>query len=154
MFLSKAILIYQGFIQPYFDYCADEFLLSAFSFPFLLQSCRSNIMTLLYTEKPGDTENAGFVVYFRSERSIFLFERSLLKALYDEISIAIIDVNSSVSGDSFIRRSSLMDVMAIGQNNMLQPIVLYFSARYGGTYKFTKVLRLMVQILRLVLFEL
>ena len=94
------------------------------------------------------------MVYFRSERSIFLFERSLLKALYDEISIAIIDVNSSVSGDSFIRRSSLMDVMAIGQNNMLQPIVLYFSARYGGTYKFTKVLRLMVQILRLVLFEL
>ena len=97
---------------------------------------------------------SGFVVYFRGERSIFLFERSLPNALYDEISIAKLDVNNSVSGDSFIRRSSFMDVMAIGQNNMLGPIVLYFSARHGSTHKFTKVLRLMVQMLRLVLFEL
>ena len=68
MFLSIAILIYEGFIQPYFDYCADEFLLSAFFFLFLLQSCRSNIMALLYMGKPGDTENAVFLVlWFISE---------------------------------------------------------------------------------------
>lgn len=94
------------------------------------------------------------MIYFKSERSIFVFERSLPNALYDEISIAEMDVNNSVSGDSFIRRSSLMDVMAMGQNNILGLIVLYFSARHGSTHKFTKVLRLMVQMLRLVLFEL
>ena len=94
------------------------------------------------------------MIYFKSERSIFIFERSLTNALYDEISIAEMDVNNSVSGDSFIRRSSLMDVMAIGQNIMLGLFVLYFSARHGGTCKFTKVLRLMFQMLRLVLFEL
>ena len=94
------------------------------------------------------------MIYFKSERSIFVFERSLPNALYDEISIAEMDVNNSVSGDSFIRRSSLMDVMAMGQNNILGLIVLYFSARHGGTCIFTKVLRLMVQMLRLVLFEL